>query len=62
MEFKETFDNRFPRHLRLKYRNINNSKEFKENLAYLFEVNKINPLLLENKFLVKKVKIKIKGV
>ena len=31
MEFKETFDNSFPRHLRLKYRNINNSKEFKEN-------------------------------
>lgn len=56
MEFKEAFDNRFPRHLRLKYRSLDNSKEFKENLAYLFKVNKINSLLLENKFLVKKAK------
>ena len=53
MEFKEVFDKRFPRHLRLKYRDINNSKEFKENLVYLFETNKVDSLSLENKFLVK---------
>ena len=48
MEFKEIFDKRFPRHLRL--------KEFKENLVYLFEINKIDSLSLENKFLVKTAK------
>ena len=56
MEFKEVFDKRFPRQLRLKYRDINNSKEFKENLVYLFETNKIDSLSLENKFLVKVAK------
>ena len=56
MEFKEVFDKRFPRQLRLKYRDINNSKEFKENLVYLFETNKIDALSLENKFLVKVAK------
>lgn len=56
MEFKELFDNRFPRHLRIRYRSSENSKVIKDNLAYLLNINRIDVNEMDNKYVLKMAK------
>ncbi|MBQ8293319.1 MAG: hypothetical protein IJX78_05920 [Bacilli bacterium] len=61
MEFKEIFDNRFPRQLRIRYRSNENSKVINDNLVYLLKINRINSYDLGNKY-VEKVKKEAKCI
>lgn len=53
MEFKELFDNRFPRHLRIRYRSNENSQVINENLAYLLKINRIDSYKFGKKYIEK---------
>ncbi len=53
MEFKELFDNRFPRHLRIRYRSNEKSQVINENLAYLLKINRIDACKFEKKYIGK---------
>lgn len=53
MEFKELFDNRFPRHLRIRYRSNEKSQVINRNLAYLLKINRIDSYKFEKKYIGK---------
>lgn len=46
MEFKNIFDNHFPRRLRIRYRSTKNSQVINESMSYLSKINKLD----SNKF------------
>lgn len=53
MEFKSTFDNHFPRRLRIRYRSIKNSQIINETLRYLLKINKLDTSKYGHKYIEK---------
>ena len=61
MEFKNIFDNHFPRRLRIRYRGTDNNPTINENLVYLLKINKLDAVKFGQKY-IEKVKKQAKYI
>ena len=61
MEFKNIFDNHFPRRLRIGYRRTDNNQTINESLVYLLKINKLDAVKFGQKY-IEKVKKQAKYI